>query len=226
VDVAVERRLPLARRGAFPDHQILAEEMGGPWRCRPVRAGSSIRSTHANFAHGLPIFCASLALEIDGVPEVAAVYDPNRQGAVHGGAGRRARFLNGRPLHVSSATELVDAMLVTDFRTTSTRASRRSSGCSARFVGQARAVRRLGRPPSSLLCRRRAARRLWETISSRGTSPAARSSFRGRRTRDETRTGIRSRRARARAGHERTPPRRDAVGHPTFRAGRAPKVTQ
>ncbi len=32
-----------------------------------------------NFAHGLPIFCASLALEIDGVAEVAAVYDPNRK---------------------------------------------------------------------------------------------------------------------------------------------------
>ena len=29
-----------------------------------------------NFAHGLPIFCSSLALELDGVAMVAAVYDP------------------------------------------------------------------------------------------------------------------------------------------------------
>ena len=29
-----------------------------------------------NYAHGLPIFCSSLALEIRGEPSVAAIYDP------------------------------------------------------------------------------------------------------------------------------------------------------
>jgi len=32
-----------------------------------------------NFAHGLPIFCSSLALEIHGQPMVAAIYDPTRR---------------------------------------------------------------------------------------------------------------------------------------------------
>ena len=74
----------------FPDHQVLAEEFGGDaavpsgpcWVFDPIDGTT-------NFAHGLPIFCASLALEIDGVAEVAAVYDPNRQRAVHGRARRR-----------------------------------------------------------------------------------------------------------------------------------------
>ena len=32
-----------------------------------------------NFAHGLPIFCSSLALEIDGVVTVGVIYDPTRE---------------------------------------------------------------------------------------------------------------------------------------------------
>src|SRR5262245_37084725 len=67
-----------------------------------------------NFAHGLPIFCASLALEIGGVAEVAAIYDATREELFTAERGRGA-FLNGRPIHVSGAATLVDAMLVTGF---------------------------------------------------------------------------------------------------------------
>ena len=42
-----------------------------------------------NFAHGLPIFCSSLALEIDGVAEVARRLRSDAAGAVHGRARRR-----------------------------------------------------------------------------------------------------------------------------------------
>src|SRR5256712_10311708 len=90
----------IARR--FPDHQVLAEELGGSatvppgpcWVFDPIDGTT-------NFAHGLPIFCASLALEIDGVPEVAAVYDPNRRGRFNAGRGGGA-VLNGTPPRVSS----------------------------------------------------------------------------------------------------------------------------
>ena len=96
-----------------------------------------------NYAHGLPIFCASLALEIDGVAEVAAVYDPNRRELFTAERGGGA-FLNGAPLRVSSAARWSTRCWSPAFPTTSTRASTRSSGCSRAFVGQARAVRRLG----------------------------------------------------------------------------------
>ena len=144
VDVAVERRFRALVAERFPDHQILAEEMGG---AAAVPAGpcwvfDPIDGT-TNFAHGLPIFCASLALEIDGVAEVGAVFDPTRQElftAVRGGGA----FMNGRPLHVSSATTLVDAMLVTGFPYDVHTRVEEIVGLFGAFVGQARAVRRLG----------------------------------------------------------------------------------
>ena len=96
-----------------------------------------------NFAHGLPIFCASLALEIDGVAEVAAVYDPNRKELFTAERGGGA-FLNGEPLRVSSAARLVDAMLVTGFPYDVHARVDEIVGLFGAFVGQARAVRRLG----------------------------------------------------------------------------------
>jgi myo-inositol-1(or 4)-monophosphatase len=144
VDLAVERMFRALIAERFPDHQILAEELGGAaavppgpcWVFDPIDGTT-------NFAHGLPIFCASLALEIDGTAEVAAVYDPNRRELFtaerDGGA-----FLNGAPLRVSSATRLVDAMLVTGFPYDVHSRVDEIVGLFGAFVGQARAVRRLG----------------------------------------------------------------------------------
>jgi myo-inositol-1(or 4)-monophosphatase len=144
VDVAVERMFRALIAERFPDHQVLAEEMGGAagvppgpcWVFDPIDGTT-------NFAHGLPIFCASLALEIDGVAEVAAVYDPNRKELFTAERGGGA-FLNGKPLRVSSATRLVDAMLVTGFPYDVHTRVEEIVGLFAAFVGQVRAVRRLG----------------------------------------------------------------------------------
>jgi myo-inositol-1(or 4)-monophosphatase len=144
VDVEVERmfRDLIAKR--FPDHQVLAEELGG---ASAVPAGpcwvfDPIDGT-TNYAHGLPIFCASLALEIDGVPELAAVYDPNRRELFTAERGRGA-FLNGKPIRVSSAGRLVDALLVTGFPYDVHSRVDEIVGLFGAFVAQARAVRRLG----------------------------------------------------------------------------------
>ena len=67
-----------------------------------------------NYAHGLPIFCSSLALEIAGEPVVAAVYDPTRKELFTAERGQGAR-LNGQPLRVSPAATLIDSLLVTGF---------------------------------------------------------------------------------------------------------------
>jgi myo-inositol-1(or 4)-monophosphatase len=144
VDVAIERtfRDMVARR--FPSHAVLAEELGGgsSTPAGPCWVFDPIDGT-TNFAHGLPIFCASLALEIDGVAQVAAVYDPTRQELFTGERGRGA-FLNGRPIRVSSANVLVDAMLVTGFPYDVHDRVEEIVGLFGAFVGQARAVRRLG----------------------------------------------------------------------------------
>src|SRR5687767_2024174 len=67
VDVTVERMFRTLIAGRFPDHQVLAEELGG---CAIAPEGpcwvfDPIDGT-TNYAHGIPIFCSSLALEIDG----------------------------------------------------------------------------------------------------------------------------------------------------------------
>src|SRR5215510_4346268 len=101
VDVAVERMFRDLIAERFPDHHVLGEEMGGDaaapagacWVFDPIDGTT-------NYAHGVPIFCASLALEIDGVPELAAVYDPNRRELFTAERGKGA-LLNGRPLAVS-----------------------------------------------------------------------------------------------------------------------------
>ena len=144
VDVAVERMFRALIADRFPDHQILAEEMGG---ASAVPAGpcwvfDPIDGT-TNYAHGLPIFCASLALEIDGVPELAAIYDPNRKELFTAERGGGA-FLNGAPLRVSPAERLVDALLVTGFPYDVHSRVDQIVGLFGAFVGQARAVRRLG----------------------------------------------------------------------------------
>jgi myo-inositol-1(or 4)-monophosphatase len=144
VDLAVERMFREMIGVRFPDHQILAEEMGGAasvppgpcWVFDPIDGTT-------NFAHGLPIFCASLALEIDGVAEVAAVYDPNRRELFTAERGGGA-FLNGTPLRTSTAGQLVDAMLVTGFPYDVHARVDEIVGLFAKFVGRARAVRRLG----------------------------------------------------------------------------------
>ncbi len=144
VDVAVERMFRALVAERFPDHQVLAEEMGGAAEAPPGPCWvfDPIDGT-TNFAHGLPIFCASLALEIGGVADVAAVYDPNRKELFTAERGGGA-FLNGRPLRVSSATTLVDAMLVTGFPYDVHTRVDEIVGLFAAFVGQVRAVRRLG----------------------------------------------------------------------------------
>jgi myo-inositol-1(or 4)-monophosphatase len=144
VDVEVERMFRAMIAERFPDHQVLAEELGGSaavppgpcWVFDPVDGTT-------NYAHGLPIFCASLALEVDGVADIAAVYDPTRRELFTAERGGGA-FLNGRPLQVSRAARLVDAMLVTGFPYDVHARVDEIVGLFGAFVGRARAVRRLG----------------------------------------------------------------------------------
>src|SRR4051794_15628055 len=112
-DVAVERMFRALIAERFPDHEVLAEEMGGAATAPagPCWVFDPIDGT-TNFAHGLPIFCASLALEIDGVAEVAAVYDPTRKELFTAERGGGA-FLKRRPPRGSGAGGRVGAPLGT-----------------------------------------------------------------------------------------------------------------
>ena len=130
----------------FPDHDVLAEELGATARARtPSRyrwVFDPLDGT-TNYAHGLPIFCSSLALEIDGRCQVGAIYDPTRRELFTAERGFGAR-LNGETIRVSSTAHLLDSLLVTGFPYDVHLQSDRLVELFGAFLGRARAVRRLG----------------------------------------------------------------------------------
>jgi len=145
VDVAVERMFRDLVSDRYPDHDVLGEELGQTAdrpRARHCWIIDPIDGT-TNFAHGVPIFCVSLALEIDAVVTVAAVYDPTRDELFTAERGRGA-WLNGQPISVSTTDTLVDALLVTGFPYTVHEDAEESLTLFGAFIGASRAVRRLG----------------------------------------------------------------------------------
>lgn len=145
VDVAVERMFRARIAAAHPDHDVLGEELGGPegggrsrfcWVCDPIDGTT-------NFAHGVPLFCSTVALTVDGELEVGAVYDPLRDELFTARRGAGA-FLNGARLTVSATDSLIDALLVTGFPYTVHSDLEEMLGLFGAFLARSRAVRRLG----------------------------------------------------------------------------------
>jgi myo-inositol-1(or 4)-monophosphatase len=144
-DLAVERAFRELIAARCPDHQVLGEEDGigtsaGSARYRWII--DPIDGT-TNFAHGLALFCVSIALEIDGRIEVGVVFDPIGEELYTAERGEGAR-LNGSPLSVSACSELIDALLCTGFPYSIQEDRAEQVRIFGAFLGQARAVRRLG----------------------------------------------------------------------------------
>lgn len=143
VDLEVERMFRALVAERFPDHDVLAEELGGESTGASHRWVFDPLDGTTNFAHGVPIFCASLALEIDGAAVVAAVYDPNRRElftAEHG----IGSWLNGRRLKTSMAATVLESMLVTGFPYNVHEEADEFLRVFGNVLKRARAVRRLG----------------------------------------------------------------------------------
>ena len=144
-DIAVETMFRQMIAERFPGHTILAEEFGQDKATRDAShcwVFDPIDGTN-NYAHGLPIFCSSLALEVDGDAVLGAIYDPTRRELFVAERGGGA-FLNGEPIRVSKAATLVESMLVTGFPYDVHKRIPEIIGLFGEFVGRARAVRRLG----------------------------------------------------------------------------------
>jgi len=143
VDFECERMCRAALAERFPDHDVLAEELGAGESTRPASRWRWVFDPldgTTNYAHGLPIFCASLGLQIDGRTDVGAVYDPSRRELFTAERGEGA-YLNGQALSVSDTTEAIDALLVTGFPYFFTQELVELFSV---FLQRARAVRRLG----------------------------------------------------------------------------------
>jgi myo-inositol-1(or 4)-monophosphatase len=144
VDLEIERMFRAMVAERFPDHDVLAEEMGDSgargakhrWVFDPIDGTT-------NFAHGVPIFCASLALEIDGEAVVGAVYDPNRKELFTAETGVGS-WLNGQRLKASANATVLESMLVTGFPYNVHQEADEFLRVFGNVLKHARAVRRLG----------------------------------------------------------------------------------
>ena len=143
MDQRSERFIVERLLGAFPDHGVLAEEGGATRGRSEYRWVIDPLDGTTNYAHGLPIFALSVALEHAGVVELGVAYDPTRDECFVAERGRGAT-LGGEPIRVSTTPSLDGALLVTgfpyDIRTTEETNLPEYAALSVR----AQAVRRLG----------------------------------------------------------------------------------
>jgi myo-inositol-1(or 4)-monophosphatase len=142
-DQASEQFLIGAIRDAFPDHTINAEE-SGQWEGAPDHQWfiDPLDGT-LNYAHGVPMYCVSVAYAHQGELELGVIYDPVHQEIFYARRSRGA-FLNDKPIHVSDFTDLLDCMLVTGFPNDMWGTPDDNTGNFIRFSKQAQTVRRLG----------------------------------------------------------------------------------
>ena len=113
-DRASERLIVSRMHELWPDHDIVGEEGSRKqndssyhWYVDPLDGTT-------NFAHGYPVFCVSIGLEVKGVPEAGVLYDPTRDELFAAERGKGAT-LNGRPIHVSRTANVAEAILGTGF---------------------------------------------------------------------------------------------------------------
>lgn len=128
---------------AFPDHGLLAEESGARASRSEYRWLIDPLDGTTNYAHGLPVFSVSIALERAGVVELGVVYDPNLDECFVAQRGRGAT-LNGEPLRVSDCAALGESLLGTGFPNDIRTATETNLPEYAALALRAQAVRRLG----------------------------------------------------------------------------------
>jgi len=107
-----------AIRASYPADAILAEETGE----HKAKAGEAPTSGRGrvwivdpldgtvNYANGLPVFCVSIGLVVDGVPSVGVILDPTRN-EVFAATVDGPATLNGRPVRASAKDKLTDYVI-------------------------------------------------------------------------------------------------------------------
>ncbi len=113
-DLKSEAFLLDAIQAQFPEHRVVAEESGvrdgdpdHVWFIDPLDGTT-------NYAHGVPFYSVSVAYAEKGVVQLGVVYNPQMGECFTAGRGQGA-WLNGAPVHVSAATGLDQALLLTGF---------------------------------------------------------------------------------------------------------------
>lgn len=142
-DHAAEKAIIAVIKNQYPDHQILAEESGElkqessyKWIIDPIDGT-------INFAHGIPLNCVSIGIELKGEIVMAAVFNPHLNEFYFAEKGKGA-FLNDKPIKVSEETQTIKACLVTGFPYTYINEPNGPLEIFEKFIRKGVPVRRLG----------------------------------------------------------------------------------
>ncbi|CAA3017773.1 inositol-phosphate phosphatase [Olea europaea subsp. europaea] len=101
----------------YPDHKFIGEETTAACGAteltdEPTWIVDPLDGT-TNFVHGYPFVCVSIGLTIGRIPTLGVVYNPIMDELFTAIRGKGA-FLNGKPIKVSSQSELVKSLLATE----------------------------------------------------------------------------------------------------------------
>jgi myo-inositol-1(or 4)-monophosphatase len=131
-------------KARHPGHAILSEEAG-----LAVEGSSGYRwvvdplDGTTNYAHHLPHFSVSIAVESAGRVLAGAVYDPMRDELFSAARGLGAT-LNGERIRPSAASDLLRSLLVTGFPYDVREQPHKPVGLLVHMLGKAQGIRRLG----------------------------------------------------------------------------------
>lgn len=180
-DLEAEKAALRVLKRAYPSFGVLAEESGhaeskdlGRWILDPLDGTS-------NYAHGLPIFCVSLAAEWNGEVVVGAIFHPVL-GETYTAVLGKGAFVNGRRMKVSATKDLRQSFLSTGFssatRPETASRSKKEKDKDRFFLKEATAFERLNRlatgirrPGSAALDLACVARGSFDGFWERGLSP-------------------------------------------------------
>jgi len=127
----------------YPHHDFLAEESGSHQKPSDFRWIIDPLDGTTNFTHGFQFFSVSIALEVQGEIVLGVVYDPTMDELYSAEKGKGAT-LNGRSIHVSDRSSLIDSLLVTGFPYDIRENPGNAVQHFVNFLMEAQAVRRLG----------------------------------------------------------------------------------
>ncbi len=95
----------------FPQDAVLAEEGGQTGSAARVWCVDPLDGT-TNFAHGFPFFCVSMALLVDGQPQLGVVHAPALGWTFSCIAGQKPRFNGEEMAKLASRDDLSQALLM------------------------------------------------------------------------------------------------------------------
>ncbi len=143
-DLASQHRIAAILNKEFPDHTLLAEEEGVmPDPSAEFRWIVDPLDGTINFAHGLPLWCVSIALEHAGELVVGVVFQPLLNDLFSASKGEGATR-NGQPMHVSSTDRLERSLIVCGMPTDFAGSADRQLALMNKFSTGTHSVRRTG----------------------------------------------------------------------------------